>query len=750
MATKYTFFYSDTTKPEFSVYPYTTNGPTSPSDPIFIDHAVAATTTLKLYGKGMQDYGQGIEQDLIYMLENFAAGTEPGSAIEGQLWYNNIGTGSPILGPELFIRNSATAWDAVILATGTSAMTGELILDGNPSSALGAVPRQYVDAHTVLDTIHLTTTQNTFLDSLDLPTLTADEVNTLKGIVTGSPIGSITIQNQLDGKISRTGDTMDVSANLTINGGNLIVAPLGSPASPVTVGGGTITGLPLTPTDPDEAASKAYVESFVLTGAGGDGVLSQVDWIAAAGGSPLPNITETSLQFTITHPGSPNIGILTIDGVSRVGHAHTATEITFDNTGSPILDIAGASVQAVIENIDLIKANRASPTFTGTVTSSGGANFGGQVAAAEPVASNDLATKNYVDNVAAVGSGGTSTEPTELSVIRNLETLVADLTTPAPYEILAHVVNDNKLSITINGLKQYAHTHGVQRVRYDTSVGLISSTTYTGLDATVTYDFAVSINGGGAVTVTIPAGASVVTHGSLIATINSIMSSGSPHLAHVLFELEDDDLEKFTTDSAGSTSSIAITDPGVGSPDGTYLFATDPSPTVIISANFISAPSMGSGSPIIPDEIIISGDVTALFPAGKTFTIRGSVDATYGNFDSVYSVYQSGPSFGGSPGVTTIPIGWVADYTLNVPLLGAYIPGGSPSPTPPAPSPYGDVHFTPMGGFAQLEAAIAGTDGDYAETDISGNIVPVGEFSSYVTFNYTIPSGNQIENILLV
>ncbi len=103
MAITYIFNFSDTTKTDFSVYPYTANGPVSPSDSNFISQAVSARTTLKLYGKGMQEYGEGIEQNLIYMLENFANSTRPVNSIEGQLWYST-GSGSPSI-QELFIRN---------------------------------------------------------------------------------------------------------------------------------------------------------------------------------------------------------------------------------------------------------------------------------------------------------------------------------------------------------------------------------------------------------------------------------------------------------------------------------------------------------------------------------------------------------------------------------------------------------------------------------------------------------------------
>lgn len=724
MATKYTFYFSDTAKTDFSLYPYTANGPVSPSDDNFIPQAVAKNTTLKLYGKGMQDYGEGIEQNLIYMLENFANSTRPVRSIEGQLWYNNVGLGSPPSGPELFIRNSnvddsagGPGWDAVILSSGTSQMVGDLILSGIPTNTLGAVPLQYIDGHITDATVHITSDQNIFLDALNLdvlnlPVLLGSEVNQLIGVTS-------LVQTQLNtlttDKINKAGDTMLAGANLTFNGGEIL-------------------GLPVIPTLDDASASKKYVDDQILSGSGGDGVLSATTWTTTGIGSPAPDVNETTLQFTISYPALPN-STLIAEGVSRVGHLHLASEVTFDNTGSPPLFISGATVQDIIENIDLLKAPKASPIFTGLLNASA-AVFAGSVTVPEPTISSDAATKNYVDSVS--GGGGGPVISTAISAVRSLEILTAPVNTPTPYEILAHVVDDNKLSIFFNGIKQFAHTHAIQRIRYDLNVGIVDTDTYTGLDNTLTYDFAINIDGGGPTTVTIPAGSSIDTHGNLITTINNLMTGGSPILVAARLESEGDDVEKFSAYSSGSASSLAITDPVTAN---TYLFSIDPAPTAILGANFVSDPSMSPTS--TPDDIIISGDVTANFPVGKAFSIRGSSDLTYGDFDSIYKVHVNGSTFDGSD--TTIPVAWVGDETLSIPLFGSYIPPA----TPPAPTSFGNVHFTPIGGFDQIGVTVQGTTGDYSETDISGTVLPPGDFTGYVVFDFNIPSGTTIENVLL-
>ena len=156
MASNYTFYYTDTTKTPITVQAYISNGPESPSNNTLLPTAVAQNTTLKLYGKGMQNYGEGIEQNLLYMLENFANLTSPVNPIEGQLWYNNASGGA-----ELSIRSGSDTWANVMLASGTAPVTGELLLAGNPIDVLGATPKQYVDAHTTDNTLHITSVQDT-------------------------------------------------------------------------------------------------------------------------------------------------------------------------------------------------------------------------------------------------------------------------------------------------------------------------------------------------------------------------------------------------------------------------------------------------------------------------------------------------------------------------------------------------------------------------------------------------------------
>ena len=49
----------------------------------------AGDTSLVLYGKGAASYGQGLQENLVYLLENFCNSTPPINPTEGQLWYDH-------------------------------------------------------------------------------------------------------------------------------------------------------------------------------------------------------------------------------------------------------------------------------------------------------------------------------------------------------------------------------------------------------------------------------------------------------------------------------------------------------------------------------------------------------------------------------------------------------------------------------------------------------------------------------------
>jgi hypothetical protein len=267
MTTTYIINFTDTVdKPSFVIQPYTTNGTVSPTTPTLDSHAVSANTSLLLFGKGMPDYGVGVQQDIIHLLENFSGPVAPVLATKGQLWFDTsvVPNQLKIFDGTSFVSSSAN----YVLKSGDT-MTGLLVLSADPVVAMGAATKQYVDAvqtnlttHTGDTTLHLTTNQNTFLDGLNLPTLTATEVNYLVGVTSS-------VQTQFTGKLSKSGDAMT---------------------------GGFLT-LFQNPTSNLHAATKQYVDTVVV----------------GAGGSTLSSGTFDPTTYTLTlnstPPSSINVNI---------------------------------------------------------------------------------------------------------------------------------------------------------------------------------------------------------------------------------------------------------------------------------------------------------------------------------------------------------------------------------------------------------------------------------------------------------
>lgn len=80
----------------FNLSEYTTNGPTTPIDGTLDANAVAASTSLLLYGRGMPNYGEKMQENIINVLENFSNPIEPVYPIKGQMW-NDTSQSPPIL-----------------------------------------------------------------------------------------------------------------------------------------------------------------------------------------------------------------------------------------------------------------------------------------------------------------------------------------------------------------------------------------------------------------------------------------------------------------------------------------------------------------------------------------------------------------------------------------------------------------------------------------------------------------------------
>lgn len=79
---------------EFVVKPNSVNGPSSPSSTILYTgvaaNAVAANTPLVLVGKGVAEYGQVVQNNLIYLMEHFFNKSRPIPPVPGTIWCKSV------------------------------------------------------------------------------------------------------------------------------------------------------------------------------------------------------------------------------------------------------------------------------------------------------------------------------------------------------------------------------------------------------------------------------------------------------------------------------------------------------------------------------------------------------------------------------------------------------------------------------------------------------------------------------------
>ena len=174
----YTLRHTDTSKTPIVVYPKSLDGP----------GANRRNSDLRLYGQGAELWGEGVDENLLRLLENFASPeVSPGvpdpttmaAPNEGQLWFNSTdkhiyvykAEGSPSQWEsfagvsDVYLKAES---DARYVEVAGDTMTGALILNtGSPIVTLQAAPKGYVDAG---DALNVTLAGDTMTGALILNT----------------------------------------------------------------------------------------------------------------------------------------------------------------------------------------------------------------------------------------------------------------------------------------------------------------------------------------------------------------------------------------------------------------------------------------------------------------------------------------------------------------------------------------------------------------------------------------------------
>lgn len=384
----YVFNYTNTPSSSFVVKPYTVNGPMTPTvttpyvNAVSGVHAIAINTPLALVGKGITDYGQVVQNNLLYLAENFCSPTPPIPPMIGMLWYksnNSLPAGATYPAARGLYLWSGSAWLAVVT-------NGEMQVELNANN------RRVINvADAVLDTDALTTNSaNLRYLKLSGGTLTGNLVlaptRTVK--VQTAPVATDDVTNKLyvdaadlilQNNIEDVAD--DLTAEVTsINGQIATLYPKtgGQISGNVTITGNltlsAASNLTLTPGsgivdfsnhtiqnvgDPvyaHDAAHKDYVDTTIANEIANLIIppASEADGVVSAA-----SLNETTGVLTLTRTqGLP--AIVTAGLFASRSHNHNSSIITYDpaqNQNNSILSSGGTTINNV--QTALVRLDRA-------------------------------------------------------------------------------------------------------------------------------------------------------------------------------------------------------------------------------------------------------------------------------------------------------------------------------------------------------------------------------------------------------
>lgn len=293
-----------------------------------------------------------------YVTEAFANGTVTSNTIV----YNNANTTLT----STTVEGAIAELDATKVAKAGDVMSGFLTLSANPTANLHAATKQYVDSGIAAAVTSGVTANNITYNSTTSNTSISS--NTVSGAITELAL-----------------EKLDVS-------------------------GGTMTGtlvLAADPVNPLEAATKQYVDSYVLTSiadvvnAAPLALDTLVELANALGDDPdFANTVITQLGDKVNRSGDTLTGFLTLHSDPTFA-AHAATKnyvdgkvaavvaggVTSNNiTYVPAGDITSNTVSGALAELDAEKVAKAGDVMTGLLTLS-----------ADPTANLHAATKQYVD-----------------------------------------------------------------------------------------------------------------------------------------------------------------------------------------------------------------------------------------------------------------------------------------------------------------------------------------------------------------
>ena len=591
----YIIRYTDPAKLSFVVNTATTNGPITPSTTALGPLAVSANTSLDLLGRAVTDYGQPIQQNMVYMLEHFAYASPPSYPVEGQIWFNNVTKALSVY--------DSTSWIQLQVSTGGD---------------INANNFKVINVGTAVATT----------DALNLGTADSRYIRAAMPVALGSTLNV--------GGTSAFNGASTFNSTATFNNSVTFTNNL------TLIGSGQFV-LPNLPAAGNHAANKAYVDATIasVTAASGSGqlstlggtitgalIISSAGSVTSAGPVVISNtlnvsgasfftsdiaVTNATLKLSgtssldmqsnkIHNLSAPVVGTdavnktyvdtVVLNGVVTSGAFNNTTgTITLTRTGTTDVVVVGAVAPFIHTHTSTAVTVNADPTYTNSYIRQHGielSTFPAVVPLPTALGYVDYAVYNLTQSVVRDVLVGNNTS--------------VSFATPSGY-----VVGSNRLQVFVDGVKQVCNIFAHGRLGFSNTT---TENTNSGLLAGTAYAIKLTVNGvvHDNVTITTPATTPITLH-ALIKLIGAqFVTLGIP--AVVIFEQSG--LSIYSTVS-GASSSVIIGAPTVGtdlqltipttsisnsSTRGNYSYKEDGIPfdtlTPAQTFTFSTAPSAGS------------------------------------------------------------------------------------------------------------------------------------------------------------
>ena len=476
--TDYIIHRTDPANGQFTIKPYTTNGPATPVANTPLDqYATSANTSLRLLGQGMHDYGEIVASDFVHMLENFAGPTAPVYPLQGQLWYKNDAVTHQ---KGLYVYDSGSFTNQLVIINGTLTIplnvnNQRIINVSTPTALTDAVNKTYVDSN------FLGTSGGSLTLNGSITLSGTGEIFGLPAVPTtnGSATSKLYVDTQDAAVQTWAGTQFVLKAGDTMTG-SLAMSNDAHIYLPTPIGGFTLD---------TDVVNKFYVDNVVtgsvafvhITGDTMTGPLN-VDGSLLYTGATLTITAVNTISNNITVSGGDYSAIFTAGvrfAATLDGVPYTFTTIASlynagpnDTTISVVEAVPATTIGTVSTLPGISLNNSASLTLTGNLSVVGinTIDFGHNVLQSilDPVAPTDAATKNYVDLAIAAT---TSNPLVSATFIDNTLTLYSVSST-----------------VTVAGIAEQVHIHRTGDVMYDAaSQNILGSAVRDALQSTANY-----------------------------------------------------------------------------------------------------------------------------------------------------------------------------------------------------------------------------------------------------------------------